>query len=137
MNSEFNKDPLFIDWYSKRKTTEEETLLFKRINELRVTTTKQKPIETHRVVSSIHTKTDNFNAEEFLNKMHLINISEPDKDGKQFLSVTTESGETFEGEIDNYKIVNNLLDDLDLYDLCDKYLTFIINIYNEWIQIKN
>ena len=137
MNSEFGKDSIFNNWYSKRQVTEEENALFKRINDLRITTTKKKPIETHRIISSIHIVPDNFNPAEFLNKNFMLNISETDKDGNQSLSFITESGETIEGETDNYKIVNNLLDNEDLYLLSEKYLRTLVGIFGEWMLIKS
>jgi len=137
MNSEFKNDPIFNMWYTERLPTEEEKTLFKRFNDLRITTTKQKPIETHRLISSITIQPANFIEADFIDKMCLVNISEPDKDGKQSLSFISESGKIIEGEICNYKIVNELHDDEDLYILCEKYLDSLIKIYNEWILTEN
>jgi hypothetical protein len=136
LRKEFGKDKKFKQWYANRKLTADEDALFKFINELRTTTIHKNPIETHRVVSSIHTIPENFNAEDYINKMREINISEPNEEGKQFLSFITETGEKTEGEIDNYKIVNNLFDNEDLYQLSEKYLNILITIYDEWIQLK-
>ena len=68
MKAEFNQHPLYSTWTTQRQPTEDEAILFKLFNDLRITTNKQKPIETHRIVSSIMTVPEGFNAKEFLGK---------------------------------------------------------------------
>jgi len=127
----------YKEWFTKRKATEEESFIVKRAKKLRNINTHEKPIETHRVISGIFTVPEGFNAAEYLGKENMLNISQPDKNGNVFISVPTEAGEALRGEMDEYKIVNNLTDDEDLYDLCEKYLTILENIYCEWLTFRN
>ena len=136
MQSEFSKVPFYKSWHDGRKPTEEEARIFKRINDLRVETNKIKPIRTRPIIATTIEVPPGLDYRRYLNEEFTINISAPDDEGKQTLSfIDKTTGETFTGPIEDYRIVNELVDDDDLLDLCETYMAVIEGIYAEWVDV--
>jgi hypothetical protein len=136
MKAEFGKVPFYKAWHDGRKLSEEETRVFKRINDLRVETNKIKPVRTRPIVATTVEVPPGLDYRKYLNQQITVNISAPDKDGKQTMSfVDKTTGETFTGPIEDYRIVNQLSDEDDLLELCENYMSIIEGIYSEWIDV--
>ena len=134
MKSEFSNVKHYKEWHSKRIVSNDEKVIFERINDLRVRTTKISPIKTKRIFSSIISVEGDFDKAQLLGKDFIVNISEPDDKGNQKLTFDTQNGEQLEGIVQDHKIVDNVFSDEDLFSIGEKYLNIISEIYDEWIQ---
>jgi hypothetical protein len=138
MNTEFGKVPSFKTWYDSRMLNDEENRIFKLVNDLRVETNKIKPVKTRPIVTTVIEIPADVDYNQYLNQHFEVKISSPDKDGGQTLSfIDKASGQILTGEIDDYRIVNDLRNGEDLLELCENYLRVVESLYREWLKISN
>lgn len=136
MNAEFNKVPFFKEWYDNRKLDDEQARVFKLINTLRVETNKVKPVRTRPIVTTIIEVPVDVDYKQYLNQLIEVKISAPDENGNQTLSfVDKTTGQTYVGQIHDYRIVNDIHEGQDLLELCENYLVIVEEIYSTWIEI--
>ncbi len=138
MKQEYGERADWKDWYDKKKLSDEEERLFKQINDLRVRTTKIKPIRTELSMNVVIDATNL--SEEIREKILKLPgrkfaayVDKPNEEGKQ--TTTFEIDEVkVTGIIENSSRTIKEMPDKNILAVCDEYYSVLKGIVEECLQ---
>jgi hypothetical protein len=134
MRSEYNNTNGWENWYETRKPTEEEELLLKKINDIRVSSEKKRPLKTNfQVVFKIpkdYLTQELRNALEKLPRGKKIDVTVTTaNDENKPLSTQVEKGRVeFRGKVDKVSRALGEPQEDDILEACKKYYTLLEQI---------